>query len=40
MLIIRAAIRVNQYEIDDLQIERRSRVNESVYESKGTSFKV
>lgn len=40
MLIVRAAIRVNQYEIDDLQIERKTRVNESVYESKGTSFKV
>lgn len=39
-LIIWAAYMINQYEIDDLKIERSSRVKETHYESKGTSFKV
>lgn len=39
-LIIWAAYMINRYEIDDLKISRTSRVKESIYESKGTSFKV
>jgi uncharacterized membrane protein SpoIIM required for sporulation len=39
-MIIWAAYNANRYEEDDLNIDRQSRVKESVYESKGTSVKV
>jgi len=39
-LIIRGAYMINRFEEGDLQIDRSSRVKESVYESKGTSIKV
>lgn len=39
-MIIWAAYMVNKYEEDDLQIERGTKVNDTHYESKGTSVKV
>ena len=39
-MIIWAAYMVNRFEEDDLQIERSTKVQDTHYESKGTSFKV
>ncbi len=39
-MIVWAAYMANRYEEDDLQIERSSKVSDTHYESKGSSFKV
>lgn len=39
-MIIWAAYMVNKYEEDDLTIERSTKVRDTLYESKGSSFKV